>query len=409
MGTRLLNRVVRQLRAATLRRAPGEADRDLLHRFVRERDESAFAALVQRHGPMVLGVCRRILGNVADAEDAFQVTFLVLVRNAAAVRKADSLGSWLYGVAYRTALEARRAVARRRAKEAKAMPRTESSQAVPADLLAVLDEELAALPEQCRAAVVLCDLEGKSYREAARELHCPEGTVASRLNKGRRLLAQRLRRREVALSAGALALALSQQAAPAGVPALLVGSTVQAAALVAAGQLAAVATPVALLLKGVQKTMLLAKLKLTAALFLMLALALGAGGLVFQPAGAQDAAGAKATTKPASELETLRHENELLRLNNKVLLEKLHALEAELRAHKTQANQTLGITFTPDGRRFALGVDGSVRIWDVNTGKEAGVEPGKRAPAGGVPDKEQLRRTADELEKLAKKLREQAK
>jgi RNA polymerase sigma factor (sigma-70 family) len=415
MGARQLNRVVRQLREVTFRQAPGEADRDLLRRFVRERDEAAFATLVHRHGPMVLAVCRRVLGNRADAEDAFQVTFLVLVRKARTLHAPESLGNWLYGVAYRTALETRRAVATRQAKEAKAMPRTASPDALTADLLAILDEEVAGLPEKCRAAVVLCDLEGKSYREAARELGCPEGTVSSRLTKGRKLLALRLTRRGAIFSASTLGVALSQAAAPAHVPTPLVSTTVMAAALVAAGKVAAIATPVTVLLKGVLRAMLIAKLKVVTGTLLLVAMILGTGGLAYQSVGAQGPPDKRAATQPPSELDALRREIELLKLNNKVLLEKLHAQESELRAHKPHADPARGVAFSPDGRWLAReSNDGVVRLWDITTGKESRVEPGKAAElslwvATVSSEKEQLRRTADELEKLAKQLREKAK
>src|SRR5439155_16698479 len=140
-----------------------------------------------------------------DAEDAFQATFLVLVRKASTLRTPGTLDNWLYGVAQRTALELRRSGTKRRAKEAKVMPRTESDPQPRIDWQACLDEELARLPDRYRAAVVLCDLEGKTRREAAQALGCAEGSVASRLARGRALLAERLSRRGVGLSAGALA------------------------------------------------------------------------------------------------------------------------------------------------------------------------------------------------------------
>src|SRR5262249_30291098 len=156
---------------------------DLLVRFYTDRDEAAFAALVRRHGPMVLGVCRRLLNNRADADDAFQATFLVLARRARSVHKQSCLGSWLYTVAHRTASEARRTEHRHRVKEHRAATMRSEAVApdVPNDLTDILDRELSLLPEHYRAAVVACELEGLSRAEAARRLGWPEGTLSCRL------------------------------------------------------------------------------------------------------------------------------------------------------------------------------------------------------------------------------------
>ncbi len=259
MATGRTDGLMRQLRRAALLGGGGSlTDRQLLGRFLCSHDETAFEALMQRHGPMVLGVCRRVLGNSHDAEDAFQATFLVLVRKAEGIRRPDSLGNWLYGVAYRTALEARAAAARRRKKERQAadMAGHRVSQGdAGGELREVLDHELARLPDAYRTVVVLCDLEGKPQREAARLLGCPEGTVASRLSRARKLLASRLARRGFALARPALT-------AP--VPPALAGSTLKAAAAVAAGQAAAagaVSISVISLTEGVLKAMFLTKLK----------------------------------------------------------------------------------------------------------------------------------------------------
>src|SRR5205814_2209740 len=195
-------RAMQRLRSTMLARADGMTDAQLVEEFVLGREEAAFEALVLRHGPMVLGVCRRILGNAHDAEDAFQATFLVLVRKAESIRPRAMVGNWLYGVACRTALDARRAAARRRAKEAAVLPRTQPPDEDRADLRATLDEELQRLPAECRAVVVLSDLEGKTRKEVARQLGWPEGTVASRLARGRARLAKRLARYGLALSGG---------------------------------------------------------------------------------------------------------------------------------------------------------------------------------------------------------------
>jgi RNA polymerase sigma factor (sigma-70 family) len=183
--------------AARLSAPDDPPDHALLGRFAADRDADAFALLVARHGPMVLGVCRRVLGNAPDADDAFQAAFLVLVRRAGDVQRQDRLTGWLYGVAYRTATEARRLRARRVSRETPTgeMPDVPVEPAVPdADLPAVVERELAALPDHYRLAVALCDLHGCPRADAAAALGIPEGTLSSRLNAGRKLLASRLAR-----------------------------------------------------------------------------------------------------------------------------------------------------------------------------------------------------------------------
>jgi RNA polymerase sigma factor (sigma-70 family) len=319
----------------------GLSDGQLLGRFVAGRDEAAFAALVRRHGPMVLGVCRRVLRDGHDAEDAFQATFLVLARKAQALGKREAVGSWLYTVAFRAALEARAALCRRRARERQVdeMPHPEVAPAEPQDWRPLLDEELNALPEKYRAAVVLCDLEGRPRKEAAGLLGVPEGTLSSRLATARRALAARLARRGVALSGGALAGAMAGGAS-AQVPPALVWGTARAAALVAAGQLAAVATPAAGLTREVLKAMFIVKLKAVAATAVVL---VALGGLAWQ-AGGRGSAQAAPPAKPQSEVEALRKEVELLRLNLLVVLEKVRTQEAELTTlrGKAQAAQAAG-------------------------------------------------------------------
>ena len=164
------------------------ADRDLLARFASTRDEDAFAELVRRHGTMVFGVCRRVTRHPQDAEDAFQAAFVVLARRAAQVRNPEQLANWLYGVAYRTALEAR--ATRRRVQEqpvsAAPEPAAPPEPDDTADLRRVIDEELAKLPDKYRSAVVLCDLEGMPRAAAAAQLQIPEGTLSSRLAQARK-------------------------------------------------------------------------------------------------------------------------------------------------------------------------------------------------------------------------------
>jgi RNA polymerase sigma factor (sigma-70 family) len=256
----------------------GLSDGQLLERYVAGRDEAAFEALVRRHGPMVWGVVRRVVGRGPDAEDAFQATFLVLVRKAASLRSRELVGNWLYGVAYRTALKARSAAARRRARERQVeqMPHPEvGPDEAWSDLQPLLDRELERLPDKYRVPLVLCELEGRSRKEVARQLRLPEGTLSSRLATARRTLAARLTRRGLALSAAALAAALSQGAASAGVPRALVVSTVRVATTAARRAAAgAVSAGVSALTDGVLKGMLMRKLNLTTAL-LLAAAALG--------------------------------------------------------------------------------------------------------------------------------------
>jgi RNA polymerase sigma factor (sigma-70 family) len=268
------------------------ADADLVARFARHRDPAAFADLVRRHGPMVLAACRRMLPGSADAEDAFQAVFLVLVRKAGCVRPPGAVGGWLHGVAVRTAQKARVAAARRRRREMNALASPgrqpgggDSVAVVPgspehAELRTALDEELARLPDQLRAAVVLCDLGGKTRAEAAADLGCPEGTLAARLHRARRLLADRLARRGVTAPAAL--------AATAAVPADLFASVTG----FAAG--GAVPRAVRALAEGVVRSMISQPLSLLLAAVAAAGLAAGAGMLWAAGAPSPDAGAASA-------------------------------------------------------------------------------------------------------------------
>jgi RNA polymerase sigma factor (sigma-70 family) len=194
MELRQMNGVVRRVRSAVWESA-GLTHAQLLDDYVSRHDASAFAALVRRHGPMIRGVCRRILPNHRDAEDAFQATFIVLVRTAGAISSRGLLANWLYGVAHQTALKARATAARRKGRERQVteMPEPAVTQSDPwRDLRHVLDEELSHLPEKCRSVIILCELEGKTRKEASLQIGCPEGTVAGRLARARTLVAKRL-------------------------------------------------------------------------------------------------------------------------------------------------------------------------------------------------------------------------
>ena len=286
MPAKPLDKAVHQLCQAALKAGTELTDAQLLGHFIEHRDEAAFSVLVRRHGPVVWGVCRRIAGHHQDAEDAFQATFLVLARKAGSVRPRQMVASWLHGVARRTALKAKAMAGRRQRREkqvALLMPEPKSASSEPWRCLEpLLDQELARLPDKYRIAIVLCDLENKTGREAARQLSIPEGTLASRLRTARALLAKRLGRHGLPLAGAALALALSQNGATASAPSAIMSATIKAAPLVAAGQTVAkcaMSPTVAALTEGVLKIMLLTKAKLIVGA-LMLMVAIGAGGVV---------------------------------------------------------------------------------------------------------------------------------
>jgi RNA polymerase sigma factor (sigma-70 family) len=276
----------------------GLADGDLLERFISRQGavaEAAFAALIERHGSMVLRVCREILKNPADAEDAFQAVFLVLVRRARSIRNRESVASWLYGVALRVAGQARLAVARRCVHEQKAARRMMEPLARSHDALGpVLHEEVGRLPEKYRAAVVLCYWEGLTHEQAALRLRWPVGTVRSRLAWARQRLRRRLIRRGLAPVAALAAMELSESALA--VPEVLLESTVQNALQLAAGQAPGLVSAAAsTLTAGVFRTMMLARWKAAAIAVLTAGItAAGAGGLALQEGDEPQAA---ATTR----------------------------------------------------------------------------------------------------------------
>jgi RNA polymerase sigma factor (sigma-70 family) len=356
MTSRPLAAVLPHLRRLAAAGGDDAGDPQLLERFLRRKDHDAFAALVRRHGPMVLAVCRRLLPEPHDAEDAFQATFLVLVRKASDVGRPERLGNWLYGVAYRIALKARgREARRRRTEQPLAEVPVEGGVAdlVWRELRPVLDEELSRLPEKYRAPVVLCYLEGVSKRAAARQLGWPEGTLSVRLHRAREILRGRLTRRGLALSAGVVAAALARGAAPAAVP-------IHLAAAAVAGPAPA---PVAALAEGVLRVMWWNKVKLPAALFAVLLLAAGLGRAVL-PAPAAPPEPAQKAPPPAPEPRKEQAAAKTFRLDKDVGI----------------------VIWSPDGKLMASyarrseprkgdgngGVDwfGTVKVWDAATGKE---------------------------------------
>jgi RNA polymerase sigma factor (sigma-70 family) len=302
MSTSVMNEVVQCLRSAALRGEGADlTDGQLLECFVSRQEGTALEALVRRHGPMVWGVCQRTLRNEHDAEDAFQATFLVLIRKAASIYPRAKVGNWLYGVAHQTALKARATRMKRQIRERSVRELPEpvvTAHDLWSELEPLLDREVSRLPEKYRTVIVLCELEGKSGKEAARQLGCPEGTVASRLSRARTMLAKRLSHHSLAVMGGALAIVLSQKAASAAVPISVMTSTIKIVTCVAAGKAGSnlISVPVAALAKGVLKTMLLNKLK-TAAVVLLILGVITFGGAVLT----HDRAAAQDTTKGGQE------------------------------------------------------------------------------------------------------------
>jgi RNA polymerase sigma factor (sigma-70 family) len=319
MATAQLHTLMRHIKGLAAGRQ--RTDRQLLDDFAARRDEGAFAALLSRHGAMVLRVCRRVLRHEQDAEDAFQATFLVLARHTASIRQRDTLAGWLYGVAYRTAMEAKRKAGRRRKHEAKLRDWTPSAAPSPVwdDVQAVLDEEVQRLPEAFRSAFVLCVLEGKTVPAAAAELRVNGGTLSWRLARARQQLRRRLAARGIQLSAVLAALAVASGAGEAAVPVALASSTVRFGLSVAAGgPAAAIPSHVAALAAGVTGAMFVNKAKLATAVVFAVGLIVATGAFGYQafaqkpepvakgeamqgPAAKSPAAGAK--DQPADKVE----------------------------------------------------------------------------------------------------------
>jgi RNA polymerase sigma factor (sigma-70 family) len=364
----------------------GMTDGELLARYLSSRDDSALAALVRRHAPMVWAVCGRLLRNHHDAEDAFQATFLVLVRKAANV-PPQAVANWLYGVARQTAVRVRATAVKRQRRESQVVnvPEPTVAEVRDTDWQSVLDEELSRLPERYRGVIVLCDLEGTTRKEAARQLAIPEGSVASRLARARAMLAKRLTRRGGVFSGGSVAAVLSAGSALGSAPPALVASTIGALTLVAAGQAAgpgAIPARVAALTEGVINAMSIAKIRGALALALVAcALAAGVTALAFGPPAEPRVESRADGPKPSGPLEAVA-----------------------VSRFEGHTDGVMVVAFSPDGKRAISGGvcygdrDPTVRLWDVATGKEllkleghtegvyalAFLPGGKKAVSGGA-------------------------
>jgi RNA polymerase sigma factor (sigma-70 family) len=359
MATTQAGVVLRHLRALAARHDEPVPDEQLLQRFAAASDWAAFEALLRRHGPTVLGVCRRLLRREQDVEDAFQATFLVLARKAASIRRRQSVASWLHGVARRVAVRARAAAARQ---SAGPVGEVVAPDLDPAGALtwhearAALDEELARLPEELRAPLVLCYLEGLARDEAAARLGCPLGTLKGRLERGRDLLRRRLTRRGLGLAAALAALALERAA----VPAALAAATTRAASGSAAGSAAsALADAVLHELTGT-------KLRAVAALLLGLTVLAVGTGLLAQPlAGpkspaveAEPGQGDKAAGDPGAKADA----------QGDPLPPGAVARLGTVRYRFSGTNAV----FLPDGKTVvSAGPGNAIKLWDARTGRLA--------------------------------------
>jgi RNA polymerase sigma factor (sigma-70 family) len=351
--------------------ARGLSDGQLLERFVQFREEAAFEVLLERHGPLVWAVCRRMLRRPHDAEDAFQATFLTLARRAAAIRKPESVSCWLYGVAYRTA---RRALARgvQRSHEKASAPVPPSpdvlAEVATRELCVLLDEELNRLPERYRDPLVLCYLQGLLREEAAQRLGWSVGTLKRRLEAGRERLRHRLTRRGVTLGAALLAPELAP-AAEAAVPPGLASATVRMAAVFPAG--AAAPFPVAALTDGVLRAMFLSRVRSLAALLLLLA-ALTVGGGVLARQARETAAPGEARPEQEAQTPARAEPEEKVAVRADPLGDPLPpGAVTRLGTQRFRTGGTVaGLAFSPDGKLLASASrTAGLRLWDALTGR----------------------------------------
>jgi RNA polymerase sigma factor (sigma-70 family) len=392
MAGRQMDAVVQHIRQlAEGAKASSLTDQQLLQRFVQSKDEAAFASLVRRHGPMILSLCRRLLHHVQDAEDVFQATFLVLARKATAIRKQESVGSWLYGVAYRLALKTKTQTARchkhplnHRFAFADRWRNDKSSGEVDPlseitwhEVCTALDEELARLPDRCRAPLVLCYLQGKTQDEAIQQLGWSKSSFRRRLEEGRTKLCLRLTRRGITLSAGLWAALLSDQlralTQPGSPAADLMQATVKAAIPFAAGEIASagISPQVTLMAKKALKAVFVTKLKWIAVLGVLTA------GLGL--AAHQAITGNQGNAEPKELLASLDEQLAQPKKEKQPLLDRYgdplppRALQRLGTVRFRHGQQIYSVAYSPDSKLIASGSLGSIRLWEANSGKPVAI------------------------------------
>jgi RNA polymerase sigma factor (sigma-70 family) len=375
MGTQSLVSVLRYFRQLASPIEPEDhSDGTLLQEFVGRRDEAAFTELLERHGPLVIRICRQILGNSPDAEDAFQATFLVLARKAASIRKQESLAAWLHRVAVNLSRRVRAAAVQRRAHEKRAVlmaqPGGPLGEVVLRDWQALLHEELDRLHEKYRLPIVLCYLEGKTHDEAARKLGWPLGTVKGRLARARALLRSRLTRRGLTLSGATLATALTPSGATGHVPATLLAHTLRSAVAFAAKKAipaGAVSAQALALANGGLQTITGLKLLSLLALFLV------AGALTYSLAGGTSGNEPRADAlRPPAEVADAKPER--TDAHGDPLPPGAVARLGTLRFRHGKG--ITAVALSPDGKTItSAGSDGSIVVHNATTGAKLGFLP----------------------------------
>ncbi|MFI5454320.1 MAG: sigma-70 family RNA polymerase sigma factor [Isosphaerales bacterium] len=395
-----LNRTVLRYIGAIFREGVGAelTDRQLLERFARrssEASEPAFAALVARHGPMVLRVCRSVLRDEHDAQDAFQAVFLILVQKVGSLWVRDSLGPWLHAVALRVSASARDSALRRRSHERKHAELASQSirdeggvEKGRDELSAVIHDEVGRLPARYRAAVVLCDLEGLTHEEAAWRLGWPVGTVKSRQARGRTRLRSRLLHRGLAPLSGTVLAVISSEQARAAVPTSLGENTVKIAVLVAQGSVPAgvISAATAALTKGAIRAMFLSRLRgAVSVVFLLGTAATGVGWTIHTRVLLERLANTGVLAQPSpSPLDALTAADIPAEKRGAELPENVVAVLGDLRGR--HAGEVRGLAMSPDGKLIATIADDDkkVRLWDAETLRPLAALAGNRASVNCV-------------------------